>query len=77
VVLDLITTITDDGCSAEVPSINGCECWAHEEEEAIEKLMELLRFYVNLHEDTEIKVDRARRNKNRTVYKIVFDKFLS
>ena len=74
-VLDLITTITDDGCNAEVPSINGCECWAHEEEEAIEKSIELLRFYVNLDDDIEVKVDRARRKKNKTVYKLVFNKF--
>ena len=43
-VLDLIVTLTDDGVTAEIPSIKGCECWAHEEEEAIEKCVELLRY---------------------------------
>lgn len=73
-VLDLIVDNTGDGYSAEIPSINGCECWAHEEDEAIDKSIELLTFYLNLSEETEIKVDKARRSKSKTVYKLVFDK---
>lgn len=75
-VLDLIVCKTDDGITAEIPSINGCECWAHEEDEAIEKSLELLRFYVGLDNETEIKVDKARGNKNKTIYKLVFEKDL-
>ena len=73
-VLDLIVVKTEDGFTGEVPSIKGCESWAHEEEEVIDKSLELLNFYLNLPEETEIKVDKARRNKNRTVYKLVFEK---
>ena len=73
-VLDLIVVKTEDGYTGEVPSIKGCESWAHEEEEVIDKSLELLNFYLNLPEETEIKVDKARRNKNRTVYKLVFEK---
>ena len=73
-VLDLIVIKTDDGFTAEVPSIKGCESWAHEEDEVIEKSLELLNYYLNLPEESEIKVDKARRNKNRTVYKLVFEK---
>lgn len=75
-VLDLIVTKTDDGVTAEVPSINGCESWAHKEEEAIEKTIELLRFYNNLDNEVEIKVDKARGNKTKTIYKLVFNKDL-
>lgn len=75
-VLDLIVTKTDDGFTAEIPSLKGCESWAHEEEDAINKSIELLRFYVNLNENTEIKIDKSRRSKNKTIYKLVFDKDL-
>ena len=75
-VLDLVVTKTDDGITAEIPSINGCECWAHKEEEAITKIVELLRFYNNLDETVEIKIDKARRTKVKTIYKLVFDKSL-
>ncbi len=75
-VLDLIILKSDDGCTAEIPSLNGCECWAHEEEEAIQKSLELLKFYLNLSDETEIKIDKARGNKSKTVYKLVFNKDL-
>ncbi len=73
-VLDLVVIDTGDGFSAEAPSVNGCECWAHEEEEAINKTVELLRFYLNLSSDTEIKIDKARKSKNKSTYKLVFEK---
>ena len=75
-VLDLVVKKTDDGVTAEIPSISGCECWAHEEDEAIEKALELLRFYNNLDSDVEIKVDKARGSKVKTIYKLVFNKDL-
>ena len=75
-VLDLVVKKTDDGVTAEIPSISGCECWAHEEDEAIEKALELLRFYNNLESDVEIKVDKARGSKVKTIYKLVFNKDL-
>jgi len=75
-VLDLVVVRTDDGVIAEIPSITGCECWAHEEEEAIEKSLELLRFYNALDAETDIKVDKARGNKTKTIYKLVFNKDL-
>lgn len=75
-VLDLVIVKTDDGIIADIPSLRGCECWAHEEEEAIEKSLELLRFYINLDISTEIKIDKARRTKTKTIYKLVFNKDL-
>ncbi len=75
-VLDLIVIKTDDGVTAEIPSIKGCETWAHQEEEAIKKSVDMLRFYLNLNEETEIIIDKSRRTKNKTVYKLVFEKDL-
>jgi predicted RNase H-like HicB family nuclease len=73
-VLDLIVTDTGDGFSASVPSVKECETWAHEEEEAIGKAVEMLRFYLNIPADEEIKIDKARKQENKTVYKLVFRK---
>lgn len=75
-VLDLIIEKTDDGFTGEIPSIKGCECWAAEEDEAICKSLELLRFYNNLDEKTEVIVDKSRSYKNKIIYKLVFNKDL-
>lgn len=75
-VLDLIVTITDDGYNAVIPSISGCESWAHEEEDVIKKTIDMLKFYINLDDDTEIKIDKARGNKTKTIYKVIFEKSL-
>ncbi len=73
-VIDLVVTIEEDGFSAEVPSLKGCESWAHSEDEAITNAIELTRFYANIDVDIEIKVDLARRSKKKIVYKLIFDK---
>ena len=66
--------VTGDGFTAEVPSINGCESWAHSDDEAITNVIELVRFYTNLQDESEIIIDRARKNKNKIVYKLIFNK---
>lgn len=73
-VLDLHVVHTDDGYSTEVPSIKGCESWAHKEDEAIDKTIELLKYYLHFPDDKKISIDRARREKSLTVYKLIFDK---
>ncbi|MEW5843721.1 MAG: hypothetical protein AB1775_10700 [Bacteroidota bacterium] len=73
-VLDLHVTHTDDGFTAEVPSIKGCESWAHNEDEAIDKTVQLLKYYLQSPPDKKIIVDRARREQALTVYKLIFDK---
>ncbi len=73
-VIDMIVTDTGDGFTAEVPSLRGCESWAHSDDEVITKVVELVRFYVGLDDETEIIIDRARKNKNKIVYKLIFDK---
>ena len=73
-VLDLIITKTDDGYTADVPSVKGCESWAHTEDEVIEKTLELFRFYMQRGPELKIKLDLARKERNVFVYKIIFDK---
>jgi len=74
VVIDLIITSTDDGCTSDVPSIKGCECWAHKEDEVIEKSLELVSFYLKILDKSKIKVDLARKESNRKIYKLIFNK---
>ena len=73
-VIDLIVTNEEDGFSAEVPSLKGCESWAHSEDESIINAVELTRFYANIDDHIDIKVDLARRSKKKNIYKLIFDK---
>jgi len=72
-VLDLIVKHTEDGYTAEVPSINGCECWAHDEDTVISKILELASFYLNIN-IKNIKIDKARGSKQKQIFKLVFNK---
>jgi len=72
-VIDLIVTKTNDGFTADVPSLKGCESWAHDEETVIDKITELTSFYILLPKE-KIKIDKARKEKNITIYKMIFDK---
>jgi len=72
-VLDLIVVKTNDGYTAEVPSLSGCESWAHEEDAVLFKITELTGFYLKV-DPKNIKIDRARRKDNKTIYKLVFNK---
>jgi predicted RNase H-like HicB family nuclease len=71
-VLDLILIKTDDGCIAEIPSLKGCESWAHDEETVLIKILELAAFYLNT-DIKKLKIDKARGNKNRIIYKLIFN----
>jgi predicted RNase H-like HicB family nuclease len=72
-VLDLNVIHSDDGYTAEVPTIKGCESWAHTEDDAINKTIELLKFYLKSPPSLKMKIDKARKENNLTIYKIVFD----
>jgi predicted RNase H-like HicB family nuclease len=72
-VIDLIITKTNDGYTAEVPSLKGCESWSHDEESVIEKILEITSFYLHL-DAKEIKMDKARIEENKTIYKLIFHK---
>ena len=72
-ILDVVVKKSDDGFTAEVPSINGCESWAHDEETVLTKIVELTSFYLNTNKD-KFKLDKARVKSKTTVYKLVFNK---
>lgn len=73
-VLDVIIKKSDDGFTAEMPAINGCECWAAEEDEVIDKIIELAAFYLRIKDLKKLKLDKARVSGNTQYYKLVFNK---
>ena len=72
-ILDVIVKKSDDGFTAEIPSIKGCESWAHDEETVLDKIIELASFYLQT-KSNKFKLDKARVKANISVYKLVFDK---
>jgi len=71
-ILNLIVTRSDDGCTAEIPSLKGCECWAHDENTVLDKILELAAYYLKT-DVKRLKVDRARGNRNKIIYKLIFN----
>ena len=72
-ILDVIVIKSDDGFTAEIPSLKGCESWAHDEETVLDKIIELASFYLQT-KSNKFKLDKARVNENISVYKLVFNK---
>ncbi|NNG26214.1 MAG: hypothetical protein HKM87_01700 [Ignavibacteriaceae bacterium] len=72
-ILDVIVTETNDGYTAEIPSLSGCESWAHNEDTVLKNILELASFYLNV-EGKKLKLDKARRLKNKSTYKLLFNK---
>lgn len=72
-ILDVVVTKTNDGYTAEIPSLSGCESWAHDEDTVLSKILELASFYLKT-EIKKFKLDKASKLKDRTVYKLVFYK---
>ena len=72
-VLDVVVTKTSDGFTAEIPSLSGCESWAHDEDTVLSKILELAAFYLKT-DVKKLKLDKARKVKNYSVYKLVFYK---
>lgn len=73
-VLTLEVKKTDDGYIAEIPTLKGCESWAHTEDDVMVNIVQLLRFYLSLDDNLEIVIDKAYKSKNSATYKLVFDK---
>ncbi len=72
-ILDIIIKKTDDGYTGEIPSLKGCESWAHDEDTVMNKVLELAAFYLKT-DVKKFKVDRARKINNKIIYKLVFNK---
>jgi len=73
VILDIIVTKTNDGYTAEIPSLFNSESWAHDEEAVLSKILELAAFYLKT-DIKKLKLDKARKAKDHSVYKLVFNK---
>jgi predicted RNase H-like HicB family nuclease len=73
-ILDLFIKKTDDGFTGEVPSLKGCETWAPDEDEAVEKSIELARYYLKLTARQPLKVDKTRDDFVNKTYKLIFEK---
>ena len=73
-ILDVVVRKTDDGFTAEIPSIKGCESWAHDEETVLNKILEIASFYLKMDSLKKLKLDKARVSKNKSVYKLVVEK---
>ncbi len=72
-VLDVVIQKSDDGCTAEVPSLKGCECWARDEDTVLEKILDLASYYLKT-DKKKFKLDKARGTGARVIYKLVFYK---
>lgn len=73
-ILDIIVKKTDDGYTAEIPGIKGCESWAHDEDTVMDKITDLAAYYLKIDSKDKFKIDRARSGKNKVIYKLVFNK---
>lgn len=73
-ILNLIVKKTQDGFTAEIPSLKGCETWAPTEDEVLEKIVELARFYLKLDSGEKVELDKARDNFTQKIYKMIFHK---
>ncbi|MCH9030340.1 MAG: hypothetical protein IH819_12205 [Bacteroidetes bacterium] len=72
-ILDVIVKKSDDGYTAEIPSLKGCESWAHDEDTVLNKIVELASFYLQT-DSNKFKLDKARKHFNTSVYKLIFNK---
>ncbi|MGQ9798593.1 MAG: type II toxin-antitoxin system HicB family antitoxin [Ignavibacterium sp.] len=72
-IVDIVIKKSIDGYSVEIPSIKGCESWAHDENTALEKIIELASFYLKIPKD-KFKIDKARKEEGKIIYKLIFHK---
>lgn len=72
-VVDIVIKKSIDGYSVEIPSIKGCESWAHDEDNALEKILELASFYLKIPKE-KFKLDKARKEEDKIIYKLIFHK---
>lgn len=73
-IIDLIVKKEHDGFTAYVPSLKGCDSWAHSEDDALIKALELAAYYLSIDDPSELKIDKARVQQNKSIYKLIFDK---
>ncbi len=69
--LPMEITNDGDGFSAVVPSITGCESWAHTEDEVLDKIKELAAYYMKLPAGHKIKTDVVHRSASLIKYRLI------
>lgn len=72
-ILDIIIEKTNDGFNADVPSLQDCDTWAHDEETALLNILERVAFFLRINPKS-LKLDIARKEDNLTIYKLIIDK---
>lgn len=72
-ILDVVIEKTNDGYNADIPSLQDCDTWAHDEETAIINILERVSYFLQI-EQKLLKLDRARKEANFTIYKLIIDK---
>ena len=60
-----------DGVDASLPSIRECEAWGSTEEEALERLLERVAYFLRLPVRFRHTLDRARVEEGVTYYSLV------
>ena len=69
----IVTEKTYEGYDASVPSIRECESWAKTEDEALDNLIERLKFFLSEEGDLKYRLDRSRREDGKTFYTIILE----
>jgi hypothetical protein len=64
----ILTRRTWEGIDAAVPSIRECETWAKTEDEALERLMERVAYFLRLPADFKHSIDVLRREDGENWY---------
>lgn len=59
-----------DGYSARVPSIKDCEVWAEEHEVALNKIINLLAYFLKLDKNFYYRLDITKNTKDFVAYTI-------
>ncbi len=59
-----------DGYSARVPAIKDCEVWAKEHEVALNKIINLLFYYLKLNQNTYYRLDIVKNSSEFVSYTI-------
>lgn len=73
-ILDIHVYRSDDGFTAEIPSLKGCEKWNHSEDELLVEIVDLAKYYLKLTDETKVKIDKSSVRNNLSIYKMIFDK---
>lgn len=72
-ILDIIIEKTNDGYNADIPSLQDCDTWAHDEETALNNILERVSFFLQV-DPKVLKIDKARIEHNHSIYKLIIDK---